>query len=60
LGLALCLCAAACDSGEDARGPAAASEGEAAALSDAREMLDARPPVETPEAEEPGDKTGNE
>lgn len=59
-GLALCVSIAACDSGEDARGPGVASEGETAALSDAREMLDARPPEEAPADGEGASETGNE
>jgi len=59
-GLALCVCITACDSGEEARGPGVASEGETAALSDAREMLDARPPKEEPATEEGAGETGNE
>ncbi len=60
VGLALCLCAAGCDSGEGARGPAAATEGESAALSDARQMLDERPPAEAPADGETFATTGNE
>jgi len=52
-GLALFASLAACDDGSDARGPAAPSEGENAALQDAREMLDERQPVENAAEAEP-------
>jgi len=45
-GLALFACVSACDDGSAARGPGPASEGEAAALREAAEMLDERQPAE--------------
>ena len=45
-GPALFACVCACDDGSAARGPGPASEGETAALRDAAEMLDERPPAE--------------
>ena len=54
-GLALIAATAACDDGETGRGPDAPTQGEAAALEDAAEMLDAREPLESePEADPDG------
>lgn len=56
---ALLAALAACDDGSEARGPDAVSEGEAAALADAEEMLDMRPAGEVAD-EQPASADGND
>lgn len=55
-GLALLLCLGACGGSETASAPAAPTEGEQAALMDARSMLDARPAPEPTLAPDDGNE----
>lgn len=57
---ALLAALAACDDGSAAHGPAAMSEGEAAALADAEAMLGQRPDTGPAEETPPPAEDGNE